>query len=140
MWALTVPSPKDSHPLSKQQGLWAGLQQHGEVEVPLSPCQGQGRGGRDPDVVGRQSEIQGWIAWGCSWGGEMDQPELGEQGHTQECQVVGDEADAVGLSRLEALRWHRHKGEHQAQPQRPGQHPHQGAVRLQLWGDRSDVG
>lgn len=135
MWALTAPSPKDS----SSPGLGWHIQQHGEVEVPLSPCQGQGRGQQDPSAVGGQSEIQGWMSRGCSWGGEVDHPELCEQGHAQEHQVVGDEADSIGLSQLEALRWHRHKGEHQAQPQRPGQHPHQGAVRLQLWGQEGDV-
>lgn len=136
MWALTAPSPKGS----RGRGLGWHLQQHSEVEVPLSPCQGQGRGQRDPDAVGGHSDIQGWISWGRSGGGEVDHPELGEQGHAQEHQVVGDEAEAIGLSQLEALPWHRHKGEHQAEPQRPRQHPHQGAVRLQLWGEESDVG
>lgn len=74
---------------------------------------------------------------GPSDGGEMDHPELGQQGHAEEGQVVEDEADAVRLAQLEALRWHRHEGEDQAQPQGPGEDPDQEAVRLQLperWG------
>lgn len=40
MWAVTAtPSPN-----SRAPGLGWHLQQHGEVEVALSPCQGQGRG------------------------------------------------------------------------------------------------
>lgn len=70
--------------------------------------------------------------WGWSDGGEMDHPELGQQGHAEEGQVVEDEADAVRLAQLEALRWHRHKGEDQAQPQGPGEDPDQEAVGLQL--------
>lgn len=124
-----------------QQGPRAGWhrQQHGEVEVPLSPGRDR-EGTARPRCSGRHSELRGWSCWGRSGGGEMDDPELGEQGHAQEQQVGGDEADAIGLSQLEALRRHRHQGEHQAQPQRPGQHPHQGAVRLQLWREQRDVG
>lgn len=123
MWALAAPSPKGS----RGRGLGWPLGEQDEGEVSLCPCQGQGGDGeRDP----------GLDLLGLSGGGEMDHPELGEQGHAEEQQVVGEQADAIGLSQLEALRWHRHEGEHQAQPQRPGQHPHQRAVRLQLWGQQ----
>lgn len=67
-----------------------------------------------------------------SGSGEVDDLELGQQGHAEEGQVVEDEAEAVGFAQLEALRWHRHEGEDQAQPQGPGQDPHQQAVGLQL--------
>lgn len=69
---------------------------------------------------------------GRSGGGQADHPELSQQGHTEEGQVVEDEADAVRLAQLEALRRHRHEGEDQAQPQGSGQDPDQEAVGLQL--------
>lgn len=107
-----------------------------EVGVSLSPWQG------GPIRGGRQRESRGWMRISCqrrgrSGGGETDHPELGQQGHAEEGQVVEDEADAVGLAQLEALCRHRHEGEDQAQPQGPGEDPDQEAVRLQLperWG------
>lgn len=92
------------------------------------------RGDRIPsDPAGKQS----WMStscqqWGCSHCREPDHLELSEQGHAEEGQVVEDEADAIGLAQLEALCGHPHEGEDQAQPQGPGQHPHQEAVGLQL--------
>lgn len=72
------------------------------------------------------------MALRCSGGSQVDHPEFGEQGHAEKDQVVEDEAGAVCLAQLEALCWHRHKGEHQAQSQGPSQDPHEEAVRLQL--------
>jgi len=132
----STTSPPRSGKRRPRAGLARGVprprwRQHGWGRGALGPLAGTGRG---------DGEAPGWAH--ASEDRETDHPELGQQSHAEESQVVEQEADTVCLAQLEALRGHRHEGEDQAQTQRSGEDPDQEAVRLQLperwgatWGD-----